>query len=128
MQSSVPLTYNRARTAIVQSRSHLLKARTEMRLAVEILEWLDDPQVPWPADRSERQELLRVLRLLLARIERTEQTLTWAWRPPDGHAPSAVAPSTPPGAHGSRLGGPGPMHTETVEGTHTGPDEGRSDP
>lgn len=120
MNSSVPLTYNRARTAIVQSRSHLLKARTEMRLAVEILQWLDDAHVPWPRERSEREELLRLLRQLLARIERTERTLTRAWRPPDAQVAQGAGAAASDGTGPSRASWVPPMQTEATDG--------RSDP
>lgn len=116
MNSSVPLTYNRARTAIVQSRSHLLKARTEMRLAVEILQWLDDALVPWPRERAEREELVRLLRRLLARIERTEQTLTRAWRPPDAQVTPGAGPAASAGHGPSRGSGVPPMQTEPAHG------------
>ncbi|HXF56085.1 MAG TPA: hypothetical protein VNO34_00575 [Actinomycetota bacterium] len=116
MNSSVPLTYNRARTAIVQSRSHLLKARTEMRLAVEILQWLDDAQVPWPRERSERQELVRLLQRLLARIERTERTLSRAWRPAQAQAGPDPGPAAADGNGSSRAPWARPMQSEALDG------------
>lgn len=70
-----PMTFNRAATAVVQCRSHLEKARDQMRVALEILSRLDEPAAPWPRDPAERAERLLSLQALLAQLEQVRQGL-----------------------------------------------------
>jgi hypothetical protein len=79
VETSIPITYNRARTAIIQCHSHLLKARLAVRTAMLILEHLDDPKAPWPQDAGERRELLQSYQDFVARLELAERSLIWAW-------------------------------------------------
>jgi hypothetical protein len=87
VETSVPITYNRAKTAIIQCHSHLLKARLAVRTAMLILERLDDPKAPWPQDAGERRELLESYQDFVARLEVAERSLIWAWKQHRGGSP-----------------------------------------
>jgi hypothetical protein len=87
VEASIPVTYHRAKTAIVQCHSHLLQARLAARTAIVILERLDDPEAPWPQDARERRKLLDRYREFVASLEVAERTLVRAWKGdvlPDG--------------------------------------------
>jgi len=89
-----PRTFNRAATAVVQCRSHLDKARDQMSDAIDILSRLEDPDVPWLGDPSERAERILSLQALLAQLEQVRRELLDAAAPDgsvvgrgDGHGP-----------------------------------------
>lgn len=94
-ERQMPMTFNRAATAVVQCRSHVEKGRDQMRLALEILSGLDEPAAPWPRDPAERTERLLSLQVLLVQLEQACQELLVAAAPDgsvvargDGHEPS----------------------------------------
>lgn len=76
---SVPMNYNRAATALVHCRRLLDGAREETKLAVRILEQLDDPGAPWPKDPAERLVRLRSLECFVAQLEEARRYLEEAW-------------------------------------------------
>lgn len=61
MERPVPLTYNRAATAVVRSRIYLERAREEAQLALEILAQMDGTVPLQPTDPPERLLLMRKL-------------------------------------------------------------------
>lgn len=58
----VPVTYNRAATAVVRSRIYLERAQEEARLALEILSQMEDATPPTSVDANgDRLDLMRRL-------------------------------------------------------------------
>ena len=75
MAHTVPCTFNRARLALVQSRTQLRKARSDLRLAITILRQVRDEDGRWPQDQDERLRLLGPLEDILGRLELLEGEL-----------------------------------------------------
>jgi len=75
MAHTVPCTFNRARLALVQSRTQLRKARSDLRLAITILRQVRDEDGRWPQDQGERVRLLGPLEDILGRLELLEGEL-----------------------------------------------------
>jgi hypothetical protein len=72
---TVPCTFNRARLALVQSRTQLRKARSDLRLAITILRQVQDDDGRWPHDHEERVRRLGPLEDILGRLELLEGEL-----------------------------------------------------
>jgi hypothetical protein len=72
---TVPCTFNRARLALVQSRTQLRKARSDLRLAITILRQVQDEDGRWPHEREERVRRLGPLEDILDRLELLEGEL-----------------------------------------------------
>lgn len=75
MAHTVPCTFNRARLALVQSRTQLRKARSDLRLAITILRQVRDEDGRWPQDQDERLRRLGPLEDILGRLELLEGEL-----------------------------------------------------
>lgn len=75
MAHTVPCTFNRARLALVQSRTQLRKARSDLRLAITILRQVQDGDGRWPLDHDERVRRLGPLEDILGRLELLEGEL-----------------------------------------------------
>jgi hypothetical protein len=88
MAHTVPCTFNRARLALVQSRTQLRKARSDLRLAITILRQVRDEDGRWPQDHGERVRLLGPLEDILGRLELLEGELVAS---DVGRSPEVVA-------------------------------------
>jgi hypothetical protein len=80
MSAHVPFTFNRAATAIVQSRQMLERAKTEVNLAIEIIRQLDGHAGSPLHSASKRHVVARSLQEFVRMLEDTQRALTDAWR------------------------------------------------
>jgi hypothetical protein len=80
VSAHVPLTLNRAATAIVQSRQMLERAKAEINLAIEIIRQLDRHGSSSLPSASKRHVVARSLQEFVRTLEDTQRALTDAWR------------------------------------------------
>jgi hypothetical protein len=80
MDARVPITFNRAATAIVQSRHMLERARAEVNLAIEIIRQLDGHGSSSLRSASKRHLVTRSLQEFVGMLEDTQRALSDAWR------------------------------------------------
>jgi hypothetical protein len=74
-----PKNFERAATAVIRARHLLDEVLTEVQLAREILDDLEDERLPWGSDLGERISHLGWLQGAASLVEASSRSLRHAW-------------------------------------------------